>query len=317
MFVIVCDMRVGLLVDDGCFASGVAALVDILGTADSVRAEVDSSIPSIEVVVAGPRRRIVTGSGMIVHTQRTLRELHDLDVVVVPAMGTMSGPATESALDTTAGRSLVRAIRSLDATTTRVAAACTGVFPLAEAGLADGRRATTTWFLASTFRRRFPAVDLDLDSMVVTDGHIITAGAAFAHIDLALTLVRGVSADLARRTARLLVIDERPSQAAFIAYDQLARDDPLVLAFERHVRARLGEPFDVGHAAAAIGITRRTLERRTKQALGLSPLGIVQRLRLERAEHLRRTTDLSLEQIAHQIGYANAATLRALRRRQP
>ena len=316
MFVIVCDMRVGLLVSDGCFASGVAALIDILGTADTVRAEVDGSIPPIEVVVAGPRRRVVTGSGMLVNTQRTLRELDDLDVVVVPAMGTMSGPATESALDTTSGRSLVRAIRSVDATTTQFAAACTGVFPLAEAGLADGRRATTTWFLASTFRRRFPAVDLDLDSMVVTDGQIITAGAAFAHIDLALALVRGVSADLARRTARLLVIDERTSQAAFIAYDQLAHDDPLVLAFERHMRAHLSEPFDVGRAAAAIGATRRTLERKTKHTLGLSPLGIVQRLRVERAEHLRRTTDLSLEQIARQIGYANAATLRALRRRR-
>jgi transcriptional regulator GlxA family with amidase domain len=151
--------------------------------------------------------------------------------------------------------------------------------------------------------------------MVVRDGSVITAGAAFAHIDLALTLVRSVSADLARQVARLLVIDERPSQAAYVAYDQLAHDDPLVLAFERHVRAHLAEPFDVAVAAAAIGVTRRTLERRTKQALGLSPLGVVHRLRLQHAEHLKRTGDLSVEQIARQVGYANAATLRSLQRR--
>jgi transcriptional regulator GlxA family with amidase domain len=315
MFTIICDVRIGLVVADGCFGSGVAALVDVLGTAESLRAEVDRSIPAIETVLVGPRRQVTTGSGMRVTTQRSLRELDDLDVVVLPALGTMSGPATEAALDGATGRTLVRAVRAIDPATTRVAAACTGVFALAQAGLADGRRVTTTWFLAATFRRRFPAVALDLDSMVIIDGQVITAGAAFAHIDLALTLIRGVSADLAQQVARLLVVDERPSQAAYVAYDQMAHNDPLVLAFEQHARAHLAEPFDVASAAAAIGVTRRTLERRTRQALGVSPLALVQRLRVQRAEHLRRIGDLSIEQIARQVGYANAATLRALRHR--
>jgi len=308
-------MRIGLLVNDGCFASGVTALLDVLGTADALRTDVDPSIPAIETVVAGPKRTARLGSGLSIATQRTLTELDDVDVVVVPAMGTMTGPATEAALDSRTGRSVVRALRSLDPDRVRFAAACTGVFPLAASGLADGRRVTTTWFLAGAFRRRFPAVSLDLDSMVVRDGAVITAGAAFAHIDLALTLVRAVSADLAGQVARLLVIDERPSQAAYVAYDQMAHDDQLVLAFERHVRKHLADPFDVAAAAATIGLTRRTLERRTKQALGLSPLGLVHRLRLQQADYLRRTGDLSVEQIARHVGYANAATLRTLQRR--
>jgi transcriptional regulator GlxA family with amidase domain len=293
----------------------VAALLDVLGTADAVRADVDPSIPALETVLAGPKRTARLGAGLSVTTQRSLAELDDLDVLVVPAMGTMTGPDTEAALDSRVGRSVVRALRSVDPDRVRFAAACTGVFPLAASGLADGRRVTTTWFLAAAFRRRFPSVSLDLDTMVVRDGSVITAGAAFAHIDLALTLVRGVSADLAGQVARLLVIDERPSQAAYVAYDQMAHDDPLVLAFERHVRKHLAEPFDVAVAAGAIGVTRRTLERRTKQALGLSPLGVVHRLRLQHADHLRRMGDLSVEQIARHVGYANAATLRGLRRR--
>jgi transcriptional regulator GlxA family with amidase domain len=309
-------MKIGLLVTDGCFGSGLAALLDILAAADGLRADVDRSIPAIETVVAGARRHVTTaGSGMRITTQRTLKELDDLDVAVVPALGTMSGAATEDALDSANGQSLVRAVRSIDPATTRLAAACTGVFAVAQAGAADGRRATTTWFLVPTFRRRFPAVALDLDSMVVIDGQLITAGAAFAHIDLALALVRGLSADLAQRVARLLVIDERPSQAAYVAYDQMAHDDPLVLAFERYVRAHLAEPFGVGDVAATLGVTRRTLERKTRQALGVSPLELVQRLRVQRAEHLRRCGDLSIEQVARQVGYANAATLRVIRRR--
>jgi transcriptional regulator GlxA family with amidase domain len=151
--------------------------------------------------------------------------------------------------------------------------------------------------------------------MVVVDGPIITAGAAFAHIDLALAILRGVSLQLTQHVARMLLVDERPSQAAYLLYDHLQHDDPLVLAFECHVRRHLGETFDVSKVAQAIATSRRTLERRTRQVLGMSPLDIVHRLRLERASHLRRTTDLTTETIAQRVGYANAETLRALERR--
>ena len=147
--------------------------------------------------------------------------------------------------------------------------------------------------------------------MVVADGPFLTAGAAFAHIDLTLSLLRGVSVELADHVARLLLIDERPSQAAFVLYDYLDHNDPVVLAFERYVRHHLHQPMDIAHAAHA---SRRSLERRTRQTLGLSPLDIVRRLRLERADHLRRTTDLTTDQIATRVGYVNAETLRALQR---
>ena len=308
-------MRIGLVVQDGCFGSGVAAIVDILATADAVRSSIDAAVPAFEITVAGPRRRVTTSSGLTVAAARTLRELDDLDLVVVPALGTVTGPDTEAAVESRGGRALVAALCAVDPERTQLAAACTGVFPLAETGVLDGRTATTTWFLTPTFRARYPTVGLDLDTMVVADGPFLTAGAAFAHIDLALTIVRRVSGELAQQVARLLLIDERPSQSAYVVHDQLDHEDPLVLAFERHVRQHLDVPFDSAKVAAAIGTSRRTLERRTREVLGMSPLGIVQRLRLERATHLRRTTDLTIDAIAARVGYANAETLRALMRR--
>ncbi len=308
-------MHVGLLASDGCFTSGLTALIDVLSTAQAQRPGVDPSIPPIRVDVAGTGRKVTTGAGLTVPVTMHLRELPAVDVVVVPALGTMTAEDTLSALAAPGSRAIIRVLAALDPGVTTVAAACTGVFTLAEAGLLDRRRATTSWWLGATFRSRYPSVVLDLDTMVVADAGVVTAGAAFAHIDLALALVRRVSPGLAEHVARLLVIDERASQSAYLVTDHLSHSYRLVLAFEQQARARLGQALDVGELAAEIGTSRRTLERRTQAALGMSPLVLVQRLRAERAIHLLRTTTQSVDQIAPQVGYANASTLRALLRR--
>lgn len=307
-------MHVGLLASDGCFSSGLTALIDVLSTAETQRPGVDPSIPPIRVDVIGTGRKVATGAGLTVPVTMHPRELRAVDVVVVPALGTMTAEDTLSALAARPTRASIRVLGDLDPDVTTVAAACTGVFTLAESGLLDMRRATTSWWLGAAFRSRYPSVILDLGAMVVADGGIMTAGAAFAHIDLALALVRRVSPGLAEHIARLLVIDERVSQSAYLVVDHLNHNDPLVLAFEQQARSHLSESLDVRDLAAAIGTTRRTLERRTQAAVGMSPLAVVQRLRAERAAHLLRTTAQSVEQIAPQVGYANASTLRSLMR---
>jgi transcriptional regulator GlxA family with amidase domain len=308
-------MRIGLVVQDGYFGSAVSSILDIVTVAEAVRTEIDGSIPPLELVVAASRRRVTSSGGMTIAATRTLRELDDLDLVVVPAVGTITGPGIEAAVESSAGQAVVRALAAIDPTRLRIAAACTGVFLLAETGMLDGRTVTTTWFLMPTFRARYPTVSVDLDRMVVADGPILTAGAAFAHIDLALAIVRGVSPQLMQHVARLLLVDERPSQGAYVTYDHIEHGDAVVLSFERYVREHLDQPFDASAVARAIGTSRRTLERRTRQTLDMSPLDIVQRLRIERAGYLRRTTNLATDAIARRVGYSNAETLRALRRR--
>jgi transcriptional regulator GlxA family with amidase domain len=314
-FATVYVMHVGLLASDGCFSSGLTALIDVLSTAEAQRHSVDPSIPPIRIDVAGTGRKVTTGAGLAVPVTMHLRELPAVDVVAVAALGTMTAEDTLTALAARGSRAIIRVLADLDPGVTTLAAACTGVFALAEAGLLDLHRATTSWWLGAAFRSRYPSVVLDLDAMVVADAGVVTAGAAFAHIDLALALVRRVSPGLAEHVARLLVIDERASQSAYLVMDHLNHNDRLVLAFEQQARARLGQALDVGELAEAIGTSRRTLERRTQGALGMSPLALVQRLRAERAIHLLRTTTQSVEQIAPQVGYANASTLRALLRR--
>ncbi|MEM9653667.1 MAG: helix-turn-helix domain-containing protein [Actinomycetota bacterium] len=308
-------MRVQVLVQQGCFGSAVASVIEILRVADAIRGDVDPSIAPIDLAVAARTKRVATTTSMTLSADCSLSEVGDADLVIVPALGTLTATDTVDALNGRNGRSAIEALSTVDLGSTRIAAACTGVFALAETGVIDGLRATTSWFLGPAFRTRYPAVDLDLDAMVVEERGVLTAGAAFAHIDLALAVVRSVSPDLARLVGDLLLIDERPSQAMFVAYEHLEHEDPVVIDFERHVRANLDQPFDAAAAALAVGTSRRTLERRIRAALNLSPLGFVQRMRLERAQYLLATTDLSNADIALRVGYANAETLRALLRR--
>jgi transcriptional regulator GlxA family with amidase domain len=187
---------------------------------------------------------------------------------------------------------------------------------LAEAGLLEDRRATTTWWLAPAFRARFPRVDLDESKMLVEATRRVTAGAALAHFDLALWIVRRVSPGLANVVARYLVVDPRPSQAPFIIPDHLAHADPVVEQFERWVREHLDTPFSLAAAARAVGTSQRSLERRVSAVLGKPPVAFVQDVRVEVATHLLRSEDSDIEAVAAKVGYRDGTTLRTLLRRR-
>ena len=197
-----------------------------------------------------------------------------------------------------------------------LSAACAGTFVLAESGLLNQQRATTTWWLAPMFRERYPQVLLDESDMVVKSGNVVTAGAALGHMDLALWLIRGVSPELASLTGRYLIVDSRPSQTAYALTDHLMHSDPVVQLFERWARARLARRFSLDSAAKAVGASKRTLTRRLQSVLGKSPMSYFQSLRVERAVHLLKTSKASVEEIAAKVGYMNGGTLRLLLRRR-
>jgi len=309
-------MRVAVVPVNGCFTSGLSTLLDVLQTADGLRRTLDAQIPSIDVEVCGVSDSIATRNGLTVEvTRRIDREgCADADVLVVPSLGAgTSTAALEGALGRDDIRLLTGVLRDGPIPPT-VAAACSGTFVLGEAGLLDGHMATTSWFLTTTFQQRYPRVALDMSRMVVQSGRVTTAGAGFAHIDLALSLVSGLSRELAAMVARYMLIDERPSQSVDAAQTYLGSIDELLTEFETWVRGHLSEPISIADAAAALGTTRKTLERHTKERAGTTPHAIVQRIRIEQAVHLRRTTGLNMTQIARAVGYRNASTLRTLLR---
>jgi transcriptional regulator GlxA family with amidase domain len=238
------------------------------------------------------------------------------DVVVMPAINQLKPEPLAQALGESQVREAGALLRKWSTRGALTATACVGTFVLAESALLDGEEATTTWWLAPLFRQRYPLVRLDDSRIVVQSNAFITAGAALSHLDLALALIRRASPELASLTAKYLVVDARTSQAVYTIPDHLAHSDPLVQQFERWARARLAEGFSLDHAAAALATSKRTLARRMRSVLGKSPLAYFQDLRIERAVHMLKTSNASVDQIAADVGYTEGVTLRALLRRR-
>ena len=307
-------MRIALVVHENFSAAAVGAILDIFRVAEFVRPRLDASIPAFEVLPASAKKRVTSAAGMALEAVLGLGELSRVDTVILAALGTVSEEHTEQMLASSSVQATVEAMQGGPLDGVRIAAACTGVFTLAETGMLNGRTVTSTWYQAPLFRHRYPEVDLSLDAMVVDDERFTTAGAAFAHIDLALALLRRESTIIAEEVTRMLLVDERHSQSSFVAYDHFRHENETVKAFEKHVRAHLAQPLDIGTVCSVLGVGRRTLERSTKTAVGMSPLEIIRRLRIEKAEHLKRTTDLSMDQISDRVGYRNTDSLRALLR---
>ena len=308
-------MRIHILVVDGVFDLGLSALTGTLGTASQLAASLPQVPAPIDVTLVGVRRRVRTAQGLTVPVVPA-QDATKPDVVLVPALGANMPDTLAARLARADVADALTVLRHWSGAGAAVGAACTGTFLLAESALLDGQRATTSWWLSPVFRQRYPRVALDESRMLVTSAGFTTAGAALAHIDLALGVVRSASPTLAALAARYLLVEPRGSQAEFVIPDHLAHADPVVERFEGWARERLAHGFSLAEAAAAVGASERTLARRLQGVLGKSPLSYFQDLRVERAVHLLRTSTDSVDRIAAQIGYADGVTLRALLRRK-
>ncbi len=194
----------------------------------------------------------------------------------------------------------------------RTASVCSGAYVLAEAGLLDGRRATTHWNRSRHFARRYPQVRLEPDRIFVRDGEIWTSAGITAGIDLALAMVAAdLGEDVARKTAQQLVVYHRrpggQSQfSALLELESSGRFDPL-LAWARE---NLREPLTVEQLAGRVAMSERSFARAFAAECGTTPAKAVERLRVEAARALLDSQPLQVEDVALETGFGDQERMR-------
>ena len=311
-------LGIGILAFDGAMLSSIATVGDTVLVARAVAAARDPrKIPDLrcETFTCQPGGRVRTGAGVCIDALPG-KPPAGLDLVLVP--GLMHVRAHELCEQVAAMRDEIELLRGLAARGVRVAATCSGVFLLAEAGLLDGRRATTSWWLGVPFRKRYPRVRLEADAILIDDGGVLTTGAASSVQALVLRLIAEAGGEaLAQQTARIELFDaERRSQAPYI--DQALLERPrhsLAERIEHFLHRHLHDEVSVAGLAEHCRTSERSLLRHFQEHYGTSPLAHIQGLRVDRAKALLETTHLSFDEIVERCGYRDSASFRKLFKR--
>ncbi|WP_309130079.1 helix-turn-helix domain-containing protein [Brevibacterium sp.] len=236
---------------------------------------------------------------------RGLDGLAEADTIVVPACSNVHAAPPQE---------LVEAIADAHRRGARIASICSGAFVLAEAGILDGRKATTHWMHAELLSRRYPRVHVDPNVIYTQDGGVLTSAGTAAGIDLCLELVRqdhGTAA--ANALARRLVTPphRNADQAQFILSPIVEAADSPLEATLQWAREHLDEPIRVRDLARLAHLSERQLSRKFLDLLGCNPGEWLLRERLRRAQELLEVSDDTIERIASMSGFGTAAGLRA------
>ena len=284
--------------------------LDVVGPVEVLAAandQVGRAAYRTTIAARDPKEAVTSSSGLRLGVDRALaRVAGPLDTLMV-----VGGQGTEGAVS---DRRLIAEVRRLAAVSRRVTSVCSGAFVLAQAGLLDGRRATTHWQYCALLAELFPAVTVEPDPIFVRDGNVITSAGVSAGMDLALALVEDdLGHDVALAVARRLVLFlRRPgNQSQFSTHLQTQVADRNAL---RDLQAWIAEHPDTDLTVAALarraGLSERHLARVFRDEVGLTPARYVERVRVEVARRRLEESDDPIDAVASHCGFGTTETMR-------
>jgi len=265
--------------------------------------------PYAVTVVARAPGPVPTTSGVSIIADAGFAELEggdEIDTLIVSG-----GHGTGAALEDPA---LMGFVRHAATRARRIVSICTGAMILADAGLLDGRRATTHWWWCPILERRYPEVTVDRDAIYVRDGHVWTSAGVTAGMDLALSLVEmdwghAVALQVARYNVMYMMRPGGQSQFSAHLVAQKA-EDPAINAILGHILDHLGEVLTVTALAARAGLSERTFARRFKHETGMTPAAYVDAARVQAARTALETSETGVEQVALSTGFQSGERMR-------
>jgi transcriptional regulator GlxA family with amidase domain len=211
------------------------------------------------------------------------------------------------------GNNTIAFVREAAKASRRTASFCNGAYVLAEAGLLDGRRATTHWLQASSFRARFPKVSMEEDRIFIVDGPIWTSAGMTAGFDLALAMVdTDMGPEAAKEVARLLVMSQRRvggQKQHSVMLDLTPKSDRIARVLT-HIRLNLRNALSIDELAVVASLSPRQFSRAFLEETGQSPAKAVEQLRMEAARFMIEEGRHSVNEVAQQAGFGDRERMR-------
>jgi transcriptional regulator GlxA family with amidase domain len=296
---------------EGCSAWIAAGILELFAIANLPRLGDRRRVLFDCVTISAMGRMVRASHGVRLPSVAPDRSYH---AVIAPPL--WSASLAEFAHRANAVQKLAPLLRRLASRTKIMASACSGAVLLAHAGLLADHRATTCWWLADWFARRFPDVQLEAGKLVVADRGRWTAAAGTAYVHLCLELVKEFAGtQVATATARLALVEpRRGSQSPFLGRDVLRSGDGEGAAARaaKLIEDRLATGLTIPGMAKQLHTTERTLHRRFRAAFGVPPLTYLQSRRIALAKQMLEARDEPLERVVERCGYADVSSFRKL-----
>ncbi len=188
---------------------------------------------------------------------------------------------------------------------------CSGVFTLLETNLFDGRTITTHWLNNEMVRERFPNVTIDSNKIIVDDPDVITTAGIMSWMDLGLKLIERIyTAQLMVEFSKLLLVDPPSREQSYYKKfaPNLSHGDTAIVKIQHWLQNNYANKVTVDDLAVLANLEKRTLLRRFKKATALTPIEYCQNLRIQKAQDLLLTTNLSFDAISWQVGYKDSSS---------
>ena len=266
--------------------------------------------PLFKVQLVGQKREITVQNGAYsIHTDLLLSDSGRADLLIVPPV--FGDMATSLALNQAA----LPWIRGQAKQGAEVASLCVGAFLLASTGLLNGKKCSTHWAFYQEFQEMFPEVEV-VDGGVITEEHgIYSSGGAHSYWNLLLYILeKYTDRDTAILVSKYFAIDiDRSSQAAFMVFrGQKDHNDPEILETQGYIEGNYSERLTVGALAQRVAISRRSFERRFKQATGNTAVVYLQRVKIEAAKRSFESSRKNINEVMYDVGYTDSKAFRSV-----
>jgi transcriptional regulator GlxA family with amidase domain len=301
-------MKVGIIAYENCTASMIIGLMDILALANSQSSAKKDLLFEMTILTrTGEPVNSFTKYPMI--PSASIRSGKVFDIIYVP--GFLADPTDTIDKE----KEILSWLAAQYKSGTRLVAACNGNLFLAEAGVLNGKTATTHWSLKDFFQKRYPLVRLKPEMIIIDEGDIVSAAGVTAYMNLAIHLVaKHGSMEMASSCSKIFLVDSgRRVQTPYLIFSTPKNHgDKEIVKVQEWIEDNYQSQLSVDSLMNESALSRRTLVRRFKSATGDTPVEYLQRVRIEKAKRFLETTNKTFSEITWDVGYTDISSFQRL-----